>query len=90
MDKSLIPKGVYCYDENGMCPYHKYIDTISEYENNGNNCQHRKDCDEVCGTTPNNSCKTYVYKCEYMNYTDYEQESLLWDQVKECGENDEM
>lgn len=28
MDKSKIPKGFYCYDDNGMCPYHKEIPFI--------------------------------------------------------------
>ena len=89
MDKSLIPKGtIYCYGENGACPYHRYIETIKLYENNGENCEYRKTCDGICGTEPNNSCKILVYRCEYMDYTDKEQESLLWDSIKECGENE--
>lgn len=90
MDKSVIPKGIYCYDEKGMCPYHKYIKTVLLHENNGENCEHREDCDETCGTEFHNTCKVLIYRCEYMDYTDVEQESLLWDQVKECCENDEV
>lgn len=30
-----------------------------------------------------------IYRCEYMNYTDFNEESLLWDYVKECGVKDE-
>lgn len=29
-----------------------------------------------------------IYRCEYMNYTDFEEDSLLWDGVKECGVKD--
>lgn len=30
----------------------------------------------------------FVYVCKRINYTEYCQESLLWDQVKECGCNE--
>lgn len=34
MDKSKIPKGIYCYDENGICPYWSK-DYDREEQNNG-------------------------------------------------------
>ena len=31
MDK--IPKGIYCYDENGVCPYWSRTDEYNDHEN---------------------------------------------------------
>lgn len=31
---SGIPKGIYCYDKNGLCPYWS-LNHDSEYQNNG-------------------------------------------------------
>lgn len=28
-----IPQGIYCYDENGTCPYWKLVDGKPQYEN---------------------------------------------------------
>ena len=64
--EKVIPKGDYCYDENGICPYWDIKLDKPEQENG---------------------------YCKYLNRGDWEVDylSLLWDQVKECGvnENDE-
>lgn len=63
--ESKIPKGPYCYDDRGLCPF----------------WEKRKD-------------KPYQEDgyCHYLNFGDWESEtfSLLWDQVKECGINDDF
>ena len=60
--KKRIPNGIYCYDENGICPYWSLRANKSEQENG---------------------------HCSFLNEGDWESDhfSLLWDQVKECGEN---
>ena len=67
MDESVIPKGVYCHDEDDIrkiCPYWHLIPQHREQENG---------------------------YCHFMKFGDWEGSffSLLWDQVKECGINDE-
>jgi hypothetical protein len=32
-DKSVIPKGFYCYDEKGVCPYWSLKEDLPEKEN---------------------------------------------------------
>lgn len=32
LDKSKIPRGIYCYDENGTCPYWGYNPTKPKQE----------------------------------------------------------
>jgi len=63
--KNRIPKGIYCYDENGICPFWSIREDKEEMENG---------------------------YCSYLECGDWENRltSLLWDQVKECGINDEM
>jgi hypothetical protein len=62
--KNLIPKGPYCYDKNGVCPYWS-LNKDREYQNNG--------------------------YCSFLERGDWQEDwfSLLWDQVKECGVNEE-
>ena len=63
--KNKIPRGLYCYDENGVCPYWSILKD-KPYQENG--------------------------YCSYMKIGDWEADhffSLLWDQVKECGINDD-
>jgi hypothetical protein len=63
--ENSIPKGIYCYDENGVCPFWS-IRKDQDKQNNG--------------------------YCSYLKCGDWENRltSLLWDQVKECGINDDM
>jgi hypothetical protein len=59
-----IPKGTYCYDENGLCPWWSRNDDQPDQENG---------------------------HCAYLEEGDWENPGLglLWDQVKECGVNDD-
>lgn len=60
----LIPKGIYCYDDKGVCPYWDLIEEKPDQENGF---------------------------CNYLNLGDGDEGILLlWDQVKECGINDEI
>lgn len=64
----LVPKGGYCYDENGTCPFWR-LSNKHEKQNNG--------------------------YCSLLRIGDWEWEksgnsTLLWDQCKECGINDEL
>lgn len=77
--KKYIPKNtVYCKD----CPWLKYIKTTIL---NKDNCEFANECDLKCQTSPETSCRYKVYRCEYMGFTDYKENTLLWDGVKECG-----
>lgn len=85
--KKWIPKEtLYCYGKNKCCPWRKYITTIKR---NKTNCEHADTCNEECWATSRNSCRDIVYRCEYLGYTDYKQDSLLWDACKECGVKDD-
>lgn len=87
--KKWIPKGSYCYG-NGTkkypnCKWRKYIGTIKR---NKANCEFAQECNKECWSTPNTSCSNIVYKCEYIKYIDWTQDTLLWDACKECGIKD--
>ena len=93
MDKSKIPHGAYCYGEGGRddkCPYWEYVTTIIFYKDSKNNCNSYDKCEDndKCGTSFRTSCKVDVIKCSYLNLIDKDEETLLWDQVKECGINE--
>lgn len=78
--KKWIPRGCYC----DSCKWWHHIKTIKL---NRSNCEYTE-CKEVCWTKPNNSCGVQVVKCDYMNYIDKNEDTYLFDQVKECGEHD--
>ena len=63
LDEKLIPKGGYCYDENGLCPYWDMLKSQPKQMNG---------------------------YCHFLKCGDWEIDGLhlLWDQVKECGIND--
>lgn len=88
--KKWIPKGMYCHGsgtkKNSYCKWRKYITIIKRDKSN---CKHAKTCEDICWTRPDNSCRNVIYRCEYLKYTDFTQESLLWDACKECGIKDE-
>ena len=64
LSDDVIPKGCYCYDENGNCPYWHLFKSLPKQENG---------------------------YCHRLKAGDWEIDrlSLLWDQVKECGINDD-
>jgi len=87
LSKEYIPKGDYCYDKSGLCPYWS-LDDSKPYQHNGY-CSFlgRGDWDL-------NEEKTYqrIYKDGTKGELQSANEiglpmSLLWDQCKECGEN---
>lgn len=88
--KKWIPKGIYCHGDgtkkNPNCKWRKYIKTVKL---NKANCPSSSTCKEECWTKPNNSCQERVYRCEYLKYTDYHEDSLLWDACKECREHEQ-
>jgi hypothetical protein len=61
--KKRIPQGLYCYDENGRCPWWS-VNLRYPKQNNG-----------YC---------SYLEKGDWMDNF-----GLLWDQVKECGVNED-
>lgn len=73
--KANIPKGCYCYDENGTCPFWS-LDIDRPYQRNG--------------------------YCSFLQVGDWDTRvpddmpgfpesalSLIWDQCKECGVNED-
>lgn len=82
--KKWIPKETsYC----GSCKWRKYIGIKEHYKGS---CYFRETCKvkDKCGIEPQYMCQNTVWKCKYLNYTDYNQTSLLWDGCKECGIKD--
>lgn len=78
--EKFIPKDTpYCRD----CRWRKFIGEVKLHRDT--NCTLKDECKEVCWTTEQNSCRNLVFRCEYLDFTDYEQKSLLWDGCKECG-----
>jgi hypothetical protein len=93
--KKWIPKNTpYCYtykhDKEIPCPWRKYIKTIY-YNKDERNCPYNDTCEsnDKCWIDYRYSCKVRVYRCEYLGYTDYEEDSLLWDACKECKVGDD-
>lgn len=80
--KKYIPKGIYCYDENGTC---KWMKRIGYRKIHRINCEFANECEEKCWESYDTQCQLFVYRCEYLKYTDFEEESLLWDFCKECN-----
>jgi len=86
MAKYIPQKTLYC----GECPWRTHITDI--YLNKEEkNCPFNDNCEDnhICWTTAQTYCRTRVYRCEYLDYTDWNEDSLLWDEVKECGISDE-
>ena len=85
--KKWIPKDtIYCHGrgtkKSPYCKWLKYITTIYHDENT---CEFSKECQSMTEGKGCSHCPTRVYKCEYMNYIDWDEDSLLWDECKECG-----
>jgi len=101
MNTNKISKGIYCYDENGKCPYFTSLqiyDKLSYTDENESPlppieipyCLYTKK-----GSLPNGDWKNNEFKRlqDHFGYTEDEvydnllQDDLLWDQVKSCGKN---
>ena len=92
--KKWIPKNtMYC----DGCKWLRYIKTIYLHKNPKKlklldvpnvvveKCQHAEECNDECWTSDMTRCHKEVWRCEYLGFTDYEQDSLLLDGCKECG-----
>lgn len=92
--KKWIPKNtIYCCN----CKWRRYIKTKILHKNPDElkainfphvvieKCEFADECNRDCWTTEQTRCRNEVWRCEYMGYTDYNQDSLLWDGYKECG-----
>lgn len=73
--KDKIPKGLYCYDENGVCPYWS---RNQDYPNQRNG---------YCSYLKRGDWEVTVEEWPEMLQS---AASLLWDQVKECNENNDL
>ena len=85
-DTSVIPNGIYCYDENGKCPYWDLRED-KPYQRNGY-CSFMEKGDWDFNATRE-------YKSDQTGETQTADEiglpfSLLWDSCKECGINNEI
>lgn len=83
-----IPSGPYCYDENGRCPFwnrRTVIDPVSvvhcSFLQQGDTSDLTDDEFERLKEFHHTSSNEDIWGIYPLN--------LLWDQVKECGENDE-
>lgn len=74
-----IPRGIYC----DGCPYWHFIRVREIYKES--NCQWKDDCKELCGLDNSHKCKCNVIKCDYLDFIDSDEKTLLWDGCKECG-----
>jgi len=85
MNPKKIPKGYYCYDKNGICPYWS-IREDQPYQFNGY-CSFLKigDWENKLDDIFINSKTNEEVKGKDLPFA----VSLLWDQVKECNINEE-
>ena len=84
LNEKLIPKGVYCYDEKGICPY---FSTIEDEGIKMFYCKYLKKGDT--GNITDEQCKILEkkYGSEEAVYKKYPL-LFLFDHCKECGVND--
>ena len=80
-DKSLIPKGIYCYDENGRCPYWSMDENRPEQENGYCSFLEKGDWDFNNESEAVNVATGEIVEIPFPV-------GLLWDSVKECDIND--
>ena len=77
--KKYIPKDTdYCCH----CKWWKHLGTNYKYLGE---CELRAECGDTCGTSYETTCQYPIIRCEYLGYTDKQNDSLLWYSVKECG-----
>jgi len=87
-----IPRGYYCYDERGDCPYWDINPELPKQANGVCNFLGKSDQDlnkEYAETlrTEYSEDKSIEGKLYSEVYGEPLEFSLIWDQVKECGEN---
>jgi hypothetical protein len=80
-DSSLIPKGCYCYDANGVCPYWSLREDRPEQYNGWCDYLGKGDIEIAQEMEVRNAKTGEVCKACDLPFP----MSLLWDQCKECG-----
>ena len=91
MNKDVIPKGDYCYDENGRCPYWSKDKTLPEQENGRCAFLGKSDWDlnEEKYITEYWVGKKHIQldRAHSSHELGFPGGGLLWDECKECGIN---
>lgn len=91
-DIEKIPKGMYCYDEKGKCPFWSIKEDLPEQENGYCSFLGKSDYDinrEVHDCTMTTHEGGVEKKIEFQTGPDNPGFfSLLWDACKECNYND--
>jgi len=88
-DKSKIPHGFYCYDENGVCPYWRRMEGREEQEDGWcdylemGDIEISEDTDRIWHT----GCADNEKQVAHKDIPRHIRMGLLWDQCKECGIN---
>ena len=84
-DKLVIPRGPYCYDDDGVCPYWSIKDELPNQYNGYCAYLEQSDVDLCCDMELENMRTGEVERgCDVPFPV-----SLLWDQCKMCGINDD-
>lgn len=88
--KKYIPNGVYChdpYDVHKTCPWWKSYKVQRRHRNPPSAeyiaCDFAKGCDLDCDKY--NCHDNLIVGCKYLGMLDKKQDTLLWDQCKECN-----
>jgi hypothetical protein len=84
-DKTSIPRGCYCYDENGLCPYWNLKEDLPEQYNGYCGFLGKTDMDLAREMEMKNLKTGEVCQGDELPIP----VSLLWDQCKMCGVNDD-
>ena len=103
-DEKDIPDGPYCH-AGTLCPHWRDLGVIilhrdelaaktiaelyPEKPSVGRACDLAGECEDECWSSTFTSCKMRRIRCEYLDYTDESEETLLWDKVKICEVNEE-
>ena len=84
--KKYIPKNTcYCYKYSPTRGYYrcKWFKFLGINKLNRETCEYAPECGEKeC------KCQYSIYRCEYLGFTDKQNETLLWDECKECNVSD--
>ena len=77
---TLVPEGLYCYDEDGKCPF--WGKNIDKDNQESGYCVLIGQADWLPETCPEYEC---VQSSDTEDLGTCHSSGLLWDQVKECG-----
>ena len=94
----VADKDTGAFNAPDMCPYWKPMGTLVLNRDaeeakriaagRGNavsaECEFANTCTKECWQGRENACETKIVRCEYLGVTDYEEDTLLWDQCKIC------